>query len=190
MAERCQLIVIIALGESILVTGIGFSELERDAATVAAFGSAFLGSAALWWLYFARHAETASDRVAHHHDPARLGRGAYAYAHAVMVAGVIVTAVGDELVIGHPKGDTGAATALTVIGGPAIFMLGLVVFVLSAGGLDRFEWIASAAFLIVAALLALASTTVSPLVLSIAVVLLLFALVAAAALHAKPAAPV
>jgi hypothetical protein len=44
-----------------------------------AFGSAFLGSAALWWLYFARHAETARDRVARHHDPARLGRGAYAY---------------------------------------------------------------------------------------------------------------
>jgi low temperature requirement protein LtrA len=55
-AERCQLFVIIALGESILVTGTTFAEAEASAATVAAFGVAFVGSAALWWTYFARSA--------------------------------------------------------------------------------------------------------------------------------------
>lgn len=186
LAERCQLVVIIALGESILITGVGFAELERDAATVAAFGSAFLGSAALWWLYFARHAEAARDRVSRSADPARLGRGGYAYAHAVMVAGVIVTAVGDELVIGHPGGDVGAATALTVIGGPAIYAVGIVIFVRSTGGLDRFERMMGAAFFGLLGLLALASTAISPLALSVATMLALFALVAAAAVHASP----
>src|SRR5918998_1726682 len=59
LAERCQLFVIIALGESILVTGTTFGEIEASVATVAAFVVAFLGSVALWWIYFARAAETA-----------------------------------------------------------------------------------------------------------------------------------
>src|SRR5918999_5179658 len=53
-AERCQLFVILALGESILVTGTTFGEIEASTATVAAFVVAFLGSAALWWIYFSR----------------------------------------------------------------------------------------------------------------------------------------
>src|SRR5215210_6113220 len=60
-AERCQLFVIIALGESILVTGTTFGESEVSAASVAAFGVAFLGSGALWWIYFARSAEAARE---------------------------------------------------------------------------------------------------------------------------------
>src|SRR5918995_136020 len=51
-AERCQLFVILALGESILVTGTTFGEIETSVATVAAFVVAFLGSVALWWIYF------------------------------------------------------------------------------------------------------------------------------------------
>jgi low temperature requirement protein LtrA len=56
MAERCQLFVILALGESILVTGTNFGELPRTAQTAAAFVVAFVGSAALWWIYFDRGA--------------------------------------------------------------------------------------------------------------------------------------
>ena len=189
LAERCQLVVIIALGESILITGVGFSELERTTATVAAFASAFLGSAALWWLYFARHSEATVQRVSQSEDPARLGRGGYAYAHAMMVAGVIVTAVGDELVIGHPRGDTDTATAASVIGGPAIYAAGMIVFEISTGGLDRLERVMSAAFFAGLAVLALAATALSPLALSVATMLALFALVAAAALHAAEAEP-
>jgi low temperature requirement protein LtrA len=189
LAERCQLVVIIALGESILITGVGFSELERDAATVVAFLSAFLGSAALWWLYFARHAAAARDRMLQSDDPARLGRGGYAYAHALMVAGVIVTAVGDELVIAHPEGEVDTATALTVLGGPAIFVLGMVIFVGSTGGLDRFEQIAGAVFFGTLGVLALAAVVISPLALGVVTMLVLFGLVAAAAAHARPAAP-
>ena len=62
-AERCQLFVIIALGESILVTGTTFGEAEVSAAAVVAFGVAFLGSGALWWIYFARSAHDASETI-------------------------------------------------------------------------------------------------------------------------------
>ena len=51
-AERFQLFVIIVLGESIVVTGLTASELDLHASTVGAIAVAFLGSAALWWLYF------------------------------------------------------------------------------------------------------------------------------------------
>ena len=54
LAERCELVVIIALGESVLVTRRGFAERERTTQTMLALIVAFLASAALWWLYFAR----------------------------------------------------------------------------------------------------------------------------------------
>jgi low temperature requirement protein LtrA len=188
LAERCQLVIIIALGESILVTGATFSELHRDAATVAAFVAAFAGSAALWWLYFARHAGDSLARVARADDPVRLGRGGYAYAHAVAVAGIIVTAVGDELVLAHPTGHMTAATALTVLGGAGLFMAGIYAFVASTGGVDRQERAAAIACFVALAVLGAAASALTPLVLAILTAVLLFALVAYAAIHARPAA--
>src|SRR5919112_2493684 len=86
-AERCQLFVILALGESILVTGTTFGEIETSVVTVAAFVVAFLGSAALWWIYFARAAETAREVFASSEDPGRIARSAYTYFHLPMIAG-------------------------------------------------------------------------------------------------------
>ena len=103
MAERCGLFIIIALGESILVTGATFAELPWTAATVAAFLSAFVGSVAMWWIYFNIGAET--GQPAHRRGraiPGRLARLAYTYLHLPLVAGIIVAAVGDELVLAHP----------------------------------------------------------------------------------------
>jgi low temperature requirement protein LtrA len=128
MAERCQLFIIIALGESLLVTGTTFAELALSAVTLAAFVVAFAGSVALWWLYFDRSAADASGVIERSEDPGRLGRSAYTYAHIPMVAGIIVAAVGDELVITHPTGHAGAATAATVLGGPALFLAGHAAF--------------------------------------------------------------
>jgi low temperature requirement protein LtrA len=70
---------LLALGESILVTGTTFGEAEVLAAAVAAFGVAFLGSGALWWIYFARSAHDASETIPHSEDPGRLARSAYTY---------------------------------------------------------------------------------------------------------------
>jgi low temperature requirement protein LtrA len=128
MAERCQLFIIIALGESLLVTGTTFAELALSAVTLAAFVVAFAGSVALWWLYFDRSAADASGVIERSEDPGRLGRSAYTYAHIPMAAGIIVAAVGDELVITHPTGHAGAATAAVVLGGPALFLAGHAAF--------------------------------------------------------------
>lgn len=62
MAERCAGFIIIALGESIVVTGATFAELAWTLETVGAFASAFIGSLAMWWIYFHKGAEAGSNR--------------------------------------------------------------------------------------------------------------------------------
>ena len=127
-AERCQLFVIIALGESILVTGTTFGEIETSVATVAAFVVAFLGSVALWWIYFARAAEAAREVFASSEDPGRIARSAYTYFHLPIIAGIIAVAAGDELVVAHPYYlGTPASIALT-LGGTALFLVGHAFF--------------------------------------------------------------
>ena len=129
LAERCQLVVIIALGESILVTGAVFGDADHSAAVTAAFAVAFAGSVALWWSYFVGHAERGAHRIeAAAEESTRLARGAYAYAHGVMVAGVIVAAVGDEEAIAHPDDEVHTAVALVILGGPALFLAGVAMF--------------------------------------------------------------
>jgi low temperature requirement protein LtrA len=57
-----------------------------------------------------------------------VGRDAYTYLHLPIVAGILLAAVGDELVIAHPSDELGTAGALVVLGGPALYLLGLVAF--------------------------------------------------------------
>jgi low temperature requirement protein LtrA len=128
LAERCKLFLIIALGESILVTGRTFGQLDVTPATLAAFVVAFLGSVALWWVYFDVSFDAAEQMFVSSSDPGRLGRFAYTYLHIPMVAGIIVTAVGDELVIAHPFGHATPDTVATVLGGPALFLAGHLLF--------------------------------------------------------------
>jgi low temperature requirement protein LtrA len=127
-AERFQLFIILALGESIVITGATTAGLELDVATVAAFALAFAITAAMWWLYFTyvariseRHLELAEDRT-------EAARDAYTYLHVVMAAGIIVAAVGHELVIAHPGHHLEAAGLLTVGGGPALYLLSHALF--------------------------------------------------------------
>jgi low temperature requirement protein LtrA len=127
-SERFKLFIILALGESIIVTGATFSELEPDLATVAAFAIAFAGSVALWWVYFHRSADAGEEAMDRSDDRGRIARSAYTYSHLPMVAGIIVTAVGDELVIAHPLGHADAPTIAAVLGGPALFLAGHALF--------------------------------------------------------------
>ena len=127
-AERCQLFVIIALGESILVTGTTFAEIEASAVAVLAFVVAFLGSVALWWIYFSRSAEAAREVIASSEDPGRLGRSAYTYFHMPMIAGIIAVAAADELTVAHP-GEPGTLASITLtLGGTALFVAGQAFF--------------------------------------------------------------
>jgi low temperature requirement protein LtrA len=124
MAERVGLFVIICLGESILVTGATFAGLEWTAEVVAAAVVAFLGTLAMWWLYFGASHEAASEVITNADDPGKLARRAYTYCPILIVAGIIVTAVGDELSLMHPTGHVSPETALVLIGGPLLFMIG------------------------------------------------------------------
>jgi low temperature requirement protein LtrA len=126
-AERCQLFVIIALGESILVTGTTFAEIKPSAVAVSAFVVAFLGSVALWWIYFSRSAEAAREVIASSEDPGRLGRSAYTYFHMPMIAGIIAVAA-DELTVAH-LGEPGTLASITLtLGGTALFLAGQTFF--------------------------------------------------------------
>ncbi len=127
-AERFQLFVIIVLGESIVVTGLTASDLDLHASTVGAIAVAFLGSAALWWLYFNYVARIAALRLSLSDDPGRLARDAYTYIHIPIVAGIMVAAVGDELVIAHPTDRLDGAELAAVVGGPVLYLLGHVAF--------------------------------------------------------------
>jgi low temperature requirement protein LtrA len=128
MAERCALFIIIALGESIVVTGATFADLNWTAETVGAFLSALVGSAAMWWIYFHKGAEAGSEQISSSEEPGRLARLAYTYLHMPIVAGIIVAAVADELVLKHPAGHSDPRTVLSAIGGPLLFLFGTILF--------------------------------------------------------------
>lgn len=133
-AERFQLFVIIALGETIVLTGATTAELELDTARILAFGLAFLGTAALWWLYFNYVAVIARRRLELSPDRTRLARDAYTYLHAGIIAGVILSAVGDELVIAHPTEVLPGAEVAVLVAGPALYLLAHVALRLRMTG--------------------------------------------------------
>src|SRR5215217_2710547 len=126
-AERFQLFIIIALGESIVITGATTADHELTTATIVAFGLAFLITAALWWLYFNLVAAIAERRLAQAANRTVLARDAYTYLHVVIVAGILLTAVGDEIVIAHPTEELGSARLAAVVSGPALYLLAHVL---------------------------------------------------------------
>ena len=164
MAERCGLFIIIALGESILVVGATFSELEWTAPVVGAFLGSFVGSVAMWWIYFTT-AEAGTAVASSFDDSGRIGRSAYTYMHIPIVAGIIVTAVGDELVLAHPAGHAEPAAVAAIIGGPALYLIGTALFKWSLWG--RLSASRLAGLLVLAALSAV-SGMIPPLAVSIA----------------------
>ncbi len=133
-AERFQLFVIIALGESIVVTGATASDLEIDLARGAAIAVAFVGSAALWWLYFSYVADIATRRLTASEDRGRLARDAYTYLHLPIVAGIIVAAVGDEIVIAHPGAMLEGPELVALAAGPILYLAGHLLFRLRMAG--------------------------------------------------------
>src|ERR1700694_5073879 len=128
MAERCAGFIIIALGESIVVTGATFADLPWTTETVSAFASAFIGALAMWWLYFHNGAEAGSELISRSSEPGRLARLAYTYLHLPIVAGIILSAVADELVLTHPADHSDLNTVLSAIGGPLLVLIGTILF--------------------------------------------------------------
>jgi low temperature requirement protein LtrA len=164
MAERCAGFIIIALGESIVVIGATFAELDWSSATALAFLASLVGSIAMWWIYFHKGAEAGSERISRSTEPGRMARLAYTYLHMPIVAGIIVTAVADELVLSHPNGHSDLKTVLSAIVGPLLFLIGTILFKLTVRGWLQLSHIVGIAAL---AVLAWFAGELSPLWLSI-----------------------
>jgi low temperature requirement protein LtrA len=173
-AERCQLFIIIALGESIVVTGAMASAAGLSSTVVLCLVVAFVETAALWSLYFGATAEQARTRMSTGDDPGRLARDAYTYLHLPIIAGIIATAVANDLLIAEPHHAPSGVALAMILGGPALYLLGESLFRWRMTGLLRAERVAVAALLI---LLVPLGSRVEALTLSIVVTALLTALV-------------
>jgi low temperature requirement protein LtrA len=129
-AERHALVVIIALGESIVAIGLGASsELDLGIEVAAVLGVAL--TAALWWVYFDVVAIVSARRLVEA-EPGRvqneMARDSYSYLHLLMVAGIVLVALGLKITIGHATDHLDAVAAFALLGGVAVYLLGHVAF--------------------------------------------------------------
>src|SRR5260221_274710 len=129
-AERHGLIVIIALGESIVAIGVGASHtLSLGIGAAAVLGVAL--TAAMWWTYFDIVAIVAGRRLIDA-EPGRaqneMARDSYSYLHLIMVAGIVLAALGMKTTIGHFGGHLDAVPPFALLGGVPVFLLGHVAF--------------------------------------------------------------
>ena len=134
MAERVALFLIISLGESIIVTGTAFAELELDATTLLAFLAAFVSTVLMWLLFFDRSERSATEYFSSRAEPGMVAQTAYTYVPFLLITGIVLTAVADELVLLHPLGHTDTWTAGLICGAAAVYLLGNAFFRRATGG--------------------------------------------------------
>ena len=129
-AERHGLIVIIALGESIVAIGVGV-ESEVDAGIVVAAVLGVIVSGALWWLYFdvvALVAERRLSKAAPGRERNSIGRDSYGYLHFPMVAGIVLLALGLKKTLEHTDEALKWVPATALLAGTALYLLAHVAF--------------------------------------------------------------
>jgi low temperature requirement protein LtrA len=129
-AERHGLIIIIALGESIVAIGVGASG-DVDAGVVAAATLGVAVAAALWWLYFdvvALVAERRLSRAAVGREQNEIARDSYSYLHFPMVAGIVLLALGLKKTIADVGEPLDLVPAVALLGGTAVYLLAHVSF--------------------------------------------------------------
>jgi low temperature requirement protein LtrA len=152
-AERYSLFVIICLGESIVsvgVTAAGGGHKALSTPLIVAVALGLLITVCMWWTYFDRLAAAAEERLREHHDPVLAAADAYSYLHLLIVAGIIVFAVGAKLLargpVSQPLPDP-ARLALTA--GLALYLLGQLAFELRLhGGTGYARLLAAAALML------------------------------------------
>jgi low temperature requirement protein LtrA len=129
--ERHGLIVIIALGESIVAIGVGAEGLDVDAGVVAAAVLGIGAAAALWWLYFdivALVAERRLSRATPGPEQNDIARDSYSYLHLPMVAGIVLLALGLKKTLEHVGDPLDTVPAVAMLGGTALYLLAHVAF--------------------------------------------------------------
>jgi low temperature requirement protein LtrA len=149
-AERYGSFVIICLGESIVEIGVGANGRPINAALVAAITAGVLITVGLWWTYFDRFAATAAQRLRDHDEPVLAAADGYSYLHLVLVAGIIVFAVGMRLATQRAGAPLPEAPRLALSGGVALYLAGHAAFRLRIVGSISYEkLIAAGAVLVV-----------------------------------------
>lgn len=129
-AERHGLVMIIALGESIVAIGVGAAGIVDLGIVVAAVLGVAL-TAAMWWAYFDVVALVAGRRLAETPEGTirnAMARDSYSFLHLPMIAGVVLVALGMKRTIGHVDEHLRAEIAFALLGGLAIYLLGHVAF--------------------------------------------------------------
>jgi low temperature requirement protein LtrA len=129
-AERHGLIIIIALGESIVALGLAASDEKHTAAVVTASVIGMVVVSAMWWLYFDVVAIAAERRLAQVTGAARnaLARDSYSYLHALMILGIVFLALGlkkSVLDLGEPLK---VIPSVALFGGVALYLVGHILF--------------------------------------------------------------
>jgi low temperature requirement protein LtrA len=133
-AERYSLFVIICLGESIVTIGVGARGEPLDSALVASVALGLLITVGLWWTYFDRFAEAAEARLREHDDPVLAAADAYSYMHLLIVAGIIILAVGLGGMVHAVDKPLEDPARLALCGGVALYLVGHVAFRLRIAG--------------------------------------------------------
>ena len=129
-AERHGLIVIIALGESIVALGVGAGGLELDAGLITAALLGIAIASAMWWAYFDFVALIAERRLrtAPPDEQVRIARDSFTYLHLPMVAGIVVFALGVKKTLAHVVHELATVPAVALCGGAALYFLALSAF--------------------------------------------------------------
>ncbi|MFC6023624.1 low temperature requirement protein A [Plantactinospora solaniradicis] len=123
LGERFQQFFVVSLGDAILIIGLAMSRSEFSPVHLAAFAVTLGTTILLWRIYVHRAGQLLPAAIAASRRPARFSQSS-PYNHAVMVAGVVVTAAGFDLVIRDPTGDPATGWVITSLGGPALFLAG------------------------------------------------------------------
>ncbi|BDI21803.1 low temperature requirement protein A [Herbiconiux sp. L3-i23] len=143
MAERAALFLIIVLGESIIVTGTAFDDVPLDPVSISAFAAAFASTVLMWLLYFNHRERRGSEYISSTDANGAIGRLAYTYIHVLLVIGILLTAVADELVLLHPLGEHEEGHATTgsspwvaglICGAAAVYLIGNALFTWAVKG--------------------------------------------------------
>ena len=124
-AERHRLIIIIALGESIVALGVGAGELGTGVVVAALLGIAVAG--ALWWVYFDVVATVAERKLreADVSTRARMARDSFTFLHLPMVAGIVIFAFGVKVTLAHVHAHLASLPAVALTGGVALYLVAL-----------------------------------------------------------------
>ena len=129
-AERFELVVIIALGESIVAVGAGVGGEELDAGLVSAAALGIVVAAALWWAYFDVVALVAKRhfREAVGHAQVLMARDSYSVLHLPMIAGIVLIALGIKKTLADVAEPLATVPAVALFGGISLYLLGHLAF--------------------------------------------------------------